>query len=71
MTATVDIAITPSSHRELRRAVRGEVRFDLGSGATYAVDSSNYREVPGAVVAPLSIDDAVAVLTAGVTGDAT
>ena len=62
MTATVDIAITSSLQSELRRAVVGEVRFDLGSRATYAVDSSNYRQVPVAVVAPRSIDDAVAVI---------
>ncbi|MEP6631512.1 MAG: FAD-binding and (Fe-S)-binding domain-containing protein [Lapillicoccus sp.] len=62
MTATVDIAITPSLQSELRRAVEGEVRFDRGSRATYAVDSSNYRQVPVAVVAPHSIDDAVAAI---------
>lgn len=30
----------------LRRAVRGEVRFDAGSKALYATDGSNYRQVP-------------------------
>ncbi len=62
MTATVDIAITSSLQSELRREVVGEVRFDLGSRATYAVDSSNYRQVPVAVVAPRSVDDAVAAI---------
>src|SRR5687768_9179097 len=31
---------------ELRRTVRGEVRFDEGSRALYATDGSNYRQVP-------------------------
>jgi hypothetical protein len=35
----------------LKQAVRGEVRFDRGSRATYATDASNYRQVPiGAVL---------------------
>src|SRR3981081_1551066 len=35
---------------ELAGAVRGEVRFDAGSRALYATDSSNYRQVPIGVV---------------------
>src|SRR5437588_6377321 len=31
---------------ELRRRIRGEVRFDDGSRALYATDASNYRQVP-------------------------
>ena len=31
---------------ELRRKVRGEVRFDRGSRALYATDGSNYRQFP-------------------------
>src|SRR5437870_8210778 len=36
----------------LRRAVRGEVRFDDGSRALYATDASNYRQTPIGVVVP-------------------
>ncbi|HSW43179.1 MAG TPA: FAD-binding protein, partial [Patescibacteria group bacterium] len=46
----------------LRRAVRGEVRFDGGTRAVYATDSSNYRQVPLGVVFPLDHDDVVAAL---------
>ncbi|HWE37813.1 MAG TPA: FAD-binding oxidoreductase, partial [Isosphaeraceae bacterium] len=47
---------------ELRREVRGEVRFDSGSRALYATDGSNYRQVPIGVVIPESIDDVVATM---------
>lgn len=43
----------------LRARVRGEVRFDRGSRALYATDSSNYRQVPLGVVLPRDADDAV------------
>jgi len=43
----------------LRRAVRGQVRFDAGSRATYSTDASNYRQVPIGVVCPADVDDAV------------
>jgi FAD/FMN-containing dehydrogenase/Fe-S oxidoreductase len=46
----------------LRRAVRGEVRFDAGSRALYATDSSNYRQVPIGVIAPRDADDVVAAI---------
>ncbi len=52
---------------ELRRTVRGEVRFDRGSRALYATDASNYRQVPIGVVVPRDEDDvraAVAVCRA-------
>jgi len=42
---------------ELRRVVRGEVRFDRGSRALYATDASNYRQVPIGVVVPRDEDD--------------
>ncbi len=45
--------------RQLRRSIRGEVRFDEGSRALYAVDSSNYRQVPIGVVIPRDADDVV------------
>jgi FAD/FMN-containing dehydrogenase len=47
---------------DLRRRVRGEVRFDDGSRALYAVDASNYRQVPIGVVVPRSVDDVVATV---------
>ena len=47
---------------ELSRGVDGEVRFDLGSRATYATDSSNYRQLPLGVVVPRHVDDVVATI---------
>src|SRR5207244_9971603 len=47
---------------ELRREVRGEVRFDDGSRALYATDASNYRQVPIGVVMPRDADDVVATV---------
>jgi FAD/FMN-containing dehydrogenase/Fe-S oxidoreductase len=44
---------------ELRKQIQGEVRFDDGSRVLYAVDSSNYRQVPIGVVIPKSIDEVV------------
>jgi hypothetical protein len=45
-----------SAHRELeallKATLRGDVRFDLGSRALYAADSSNYRQLPVGVVCP-------------------
>ena len=49
---------------ELRKAVEGEVRFDAGSKAMYAVDSSNYRQVPIGVVIPRSKEDVVQTVAA-------
>ena len=46
----------------LRRAVRGEVRFDDGSRALYATDASNYRQVPIGVVMPRDADDVIAAV---------
>jgi len=57
---------SPSDHRALagalRRAIRGEVRFDNGSRSLYATDASNYRQVPIGVVVPRTIDDVVATV---------
>ena len=44
---------------ELRKAVRGEVRFDNGSRAGSATDGSNYRQVPIGVVIPANLDDVI------------
>jgi FAD/FMN-containing dehydrogenase/Fe-S oxidoreductase len=48
----------------LRKAVRGEVRFDAASRAMYAVDASNYRQVPIGVVVPRTRDDVIATIAA-------
>ncbi len=44
--------------------IEGEVRFDAGSKAMYAVDASNYRQVPIAVVIPKSKEDVVQTVAA-------
>ncbi len=44
---------------ELSVKIRGEVRFDDGSRALYATDSSNYRQVPIGVVIPRDADDVI------------
>lgn len=44
---------------ELRATVAGEIRFDDGTRALYAVDGSNYRQVPIGVVVPKTIEDVV------------
>ncbi len=48
--------------RELRKAVRGEVRFDAASKALYATDASNYRHVPIGLVIPFDEEDVVAAV---------
>ncbi len=50
--------------RELKRTVKGEVRFDRGSRAMYATDGSNYRQVPIGLVVPRDADDVVAGMAA-------
>ena len=47
---------------ELRRSVRGEVRFDRGSRALYATDGSNYRQIPIALVVPRDDADVIATV---------
>jgi len=58
-TVNVDAEILAS---ELRRAIKGEVRFDDGSRALYATDASNYRQVPIGVVLPRDADDVIATV---------
>jgi FAD/FMN-containing dehydrogenase/Fe-S oxidoreductase len=48
--------------QELRRTLRGEVRFDKGSRAVYSTDASNYRQVPIGVVIPRDVDDLVSAV---------
>jgi FAD/FMN-containing dehydrogenase/Fe-S oxidoreductase len=43
----------------LKATIQGEVRFDDGSRALYATDSSNYRQVPIGVVIPKSKEDVI------------
>ncbi len=57
-----------SAHRELetllKKNLRGDVRFDLGSRALYAADASNYRQLPVGVVFPRDAADVEAALAA-------
>jgi FAD/FMN-containing dehydrogenase/Fe-S oxidoreductase len=49
---------------ELKRTVKGEVRFDRGSRALYATDGSNYRQVPIGLVVPRDDEDVIATVAA-------
>lgn len=49
---------------ELRSNIEGEVRFDAGTKAMYAVDASNYREIPIGVIIPKSKNDVIAAIAA-------
>src|ERR671928_1171408 len=55
-TSDVDAAALAA---ELRRCVRGEVRFDDGSRALYATDGSNYRQVPTRSGVPQAVADVI------------
>jgi FAD/FMN-containing dehydrogenase/Fe-S oxidoreductase len=59
-----DAAVVRALETRLRQLVKGEVRFDEGSRALYATDSSNYRQVPIGIVCPRDTDDAVAAVAA-------
>ena len=48
---------------QLRKSVRGEVRFDPASKALYATDASNYRHVPIGVVIPRDEEDVIAAVS--------
>jgi FAD/FMN-containing dehydrogenase/Fe-S oxidoreductase len=56
------------AHRELearlKATLRGDVRFDMGSRALYAADSSNYRQLPVGVILPRDAVDVEAALAA-------
>ena len=47
---------------ELKRVVKGEVRFDRGSRALYAADGSNYRQVPIGLIVPHDDEDVIAAV---------
>jgi FAD/FMN-containing dehydrogenase/Fe-S oxidoreductase len=49
---------------ELKRTLRGEVRFDRGSRALYATDGSNYRQIPIGLVVPRDSEDVIAAIAA-------
>ena len=49
---------------DLKRAVKGEVRFDPGSRALYSSDGSNYRQIPIGLVVPRDDDDVIATVAA-------
>jgi FAD/FMN-containing dehydrogenase/Fe-S oxidoreductase len=48
--------------RDLKQAIRGEVRFDRGSRALYAADGSNYRQIPIGLVVPRDGEDVIAAM---------
>ncbi|MEO8550556.1 MAG: FAD-binding protein, partial [Kofleriaceae bacterium] len=48
--------------KALKREIDGEVRFDRGTRALYATDSSNYRQVPIGAVVPRTIDALIAAV---------
>src|SRR5882672_11608078 len=50
--------------RELKRTLKGEVRFDRGSRALYATDGSNYRQIPIGLVVPRDDEDVIAAVGA-------
>src|ERR1700720_4734217 len=47
---------------ELKRTLKGEVRFDRGSRALYATDGSNYRQIPIGLVVPRDDEDVIATV---------
>ena len=47
---------------ELKRRLKGEVRFDQGSRALYATDGSNYRQIPIGLVVPRDDEDVIATV---------
>lgn len=54
----------PGLEAELRRTLRGEVRFDTGTRAMYSTDASNYRQVPIGLVLPKNAEDVERTLVA-------
>ena len=54
----------PELEKELKRTVRGEVRFDSGSRALFACDASNYRQIPIGLVVPRDAEDVVQAVAA-------
>ena len=63
MNARVEVDVN-ALEAELRKSVRGEVRFGDGDRALYSTDSSNYRQIPIGVVIPCDRTDAIATVAA-------
>src|SRR5438105_2278197 len=63
MNAQVEIDVA-ALEKELRKSVRGEVRFGDGDRALYSTDSSNYRQIPIGVVIPRDHSDVIATVAA-------
>src|SRR5215469_9568568 len=57
-------AQAPELANELKRTIKGEVRFDRGSRALYATDGSNYRQIPIGLVVPRDDEDVVETVAA-------
>ncbi|MEO6829964.1 MAG: FAD-binding oxidoreductase, partial [Acidobacteriaceae bacterium] len=49
---------------ELRKSVRGDIRFDAGGRSLYSTDASHYRQVPIGVVLPRDTADVEAIVAA-------
>ncbi len=47
---------------ELQRQIKGWVSFEAGARALYAMDGSNYRQVPIGAVVPRTIEDVIAAI---------
>jgi FAD/FMN-containing dehydrogenase/Fe-S oxidoreductase len=47
---------------DLKKVVKGEVRFDRGSRALYASDASNYRQIPIGLIVPRDDEDVIAAI---------
>jgi FAD/FMN-containing dehydrogenase/Fe-S oxidoreductase len=62
MTTLLLDPVLARAERELRERVDGEVSFDAGTRAAYSTDASNFRQVPLAVVQPLTVEAAVEAL---------
>src|SRR5205814_4353142 len=63
MNARVEVDVN-ALEAELRKSVRGEVRFGDGDRALYSTDSSTYRQIPIGVVIPCDRTDAIATVAA-------
>ena len=63
MKAQIDVDV-PVLEQELRKNIRGEVRFSDGDRALYSTDSSNYRQIPIGVVIPRDRSDVIATVAA-------
>jgi FAD/FMN-containing dehydrogenase/Fe-S oxidoreductase len=56
------LALQPGFERRLAHAIDGDVLFDRFSRGRYATDASSYQVMPAGVVAPRTIEGAVAAL---------